>query len=518
VASQYTRSGVRRAGDDYQDIIAMALLVEWLEHPERYKWACVEADDFGFLDDVVALRADDVVVAKQVKFSAHPDDAADPCTWDDLLRQRTSSKGKALPSLLSKWGRSFQDLKDAHTGIEASLVSNRRPADDLRSSFAAAGVVDLERITDATVRAAIVAQLGGKQNARDFFAAFKFELDQPGLDTLEGAITRRFLNLHGDIRGWKSLKDELRKWVRERNSPPPDGRITLAAVKSAAEWHRLEALPEDFAVPPDFVIPDDQFHRSLVHLLKTTVSGCVVLTGPPGIGKSTYISNLYQELQKAGIHVIRHHFFLSHDDRTPFRYDHLRVAGSLMSEMQALYADLGLEPPRGNPRPEELLAWLSDCGRQLSERAGRLVVILDGLDHVWSDAGSVEELNNLFQLVTPISPGVIVLIGTQPVDTSRLPRRLSEVAPRDSWLDLPALEYPAVRHWAEIHASELRAIRDGEPISHALDELAGALWRRSEGYPLHLRYLLKSLETVNGYITARDIERLPELPHHDITL
>jgi len=496
----------------------MALLVEWLEHPERYKWACVEADDFGFLDDVVALRADDVVVAKQVKFSAHPDDAADPCTWDDLLRQRTSSKGKALPSLLSKWGRSFQDLKDAHTGIEASLVSNRRPADDLRSSFAAAGVVDLERITDATVRAAIVAQLGGKQNARDFFAAFKFELDQPGLDTLEGAITRRFLNLHGDIRGWKSLKDELRKWVRERNSPPPDGRITLAAVKSAAEWHRLEALPEDFAVPPDFVIPDDQFHRSLVHLLKTTVSGCVVLTGPPGIGKSTYISNLYQELQKAGIHVIRHHFFLSHDDRTPFRYDHLRVAGSLMSEMQALYADLGLEPPRGNPRPEELLAWLSDCGRQLSERAGRLVVILDGLDHVWSDAGSVEELNNLFQLVTPISPGVIVLIGTQPVDTSRLPRRLSEVAPRDSWLDLPALEYPAVRHWAEIHASELRAIRDGEPISHALDELAGALWRRSEGYPLHLRYLLKSLETVNGYITARDIERLPELPHHDITL
>lgn len=147
-----------------------------------------------------------------------------------------------------------------------------------------------------------------------------------------------------------------------------------------------------------------------------------------------------------------------------------------------------------------------------------MVVILDGLDHVWSDAGSVEELNKLFQLVTPVPPGAILLIGTQAVDNSRLPRRLAELAPRESWLDLPALEYPAVRRWAEIHADELRASRNDETNSHVLDALAGALWRRSEGYPLHLRYLLKSLEAVKGYITARDIEHLPELSHRDITL
>ena len=188
---------MRRAGDDYQDIIALVLLVEWLEHPERYRWARVEADDFGFLYDVVALRADDVIVAKQVKFSAHPDDAADPYTWDVLLEERTSAQGKPLPSLLSKWAGSFKELKDAYTGVEASLVSNRRPAEDLRSSFAAPGVVDLERIPDRTVRSAIVAQLGGEQDARDFFAAFRFELDQPGLGILEAAIERRFRTCAG---------------------------------------------------------------------------------------------------------------------------------------------------------------------------------------------------------------------------------------------------------------------------------------------------------------------------------
>lgn len=514
--SQYTRSGVRRAGDDYQDIVALELLIEWLEHPERYQWVRVEADDAGFLDDVVALRSDDVVVAKQVKFSAHPDDAADPYTWDNFLKQRTSAKGKALPSLLTKWGKSFQDLKGAHTSVEASLVSNRRPADDLRSSFGAPGIVDLARIADAAVRDAVVAQLGGEQSASDFSDSFRFELDQPGLDILEDAVSGRFLRLHGDLRGWKSLKDELRKWVRERNSPPPDGRITLAAVKGAAEWQRLEALPEEFAVPPDFVLPDDQFHESLMRSLGTTDGGCVVLTGPPGIGKSTYISNLYQEVLKAGIHVARHHFFLSRDDPSPFRYNHLKVAGSLMSDLQALYAGLGMEPPRGNPRPEDLLGWLSDCGSRLSGRGEKLVVILDGLDHVWSDSGSVEELNELFQLLTPIPQGVTLLIGTQPVDNSRLPRRLSDVAPRDTWRDLPALEYPAARRWAEFHADDLGAVRNGDVESHVLDDLAGALWRKSEGHPLHLRYLLKSLEGVGDYITARDIERLPEIPHRDI--
>ncbi len=76
--SEYTRSGVRRAGDDYQDIVALDVLVEMLEHPHRYLWARVEADDAEFLDDVVALRADGVIVAKQAKISAHPEDAGDP--------------------------------------------------------------------------------------------------------------------------------------------------------------------------------------------------------------------------------------------------------------------------------------------------------------------------------------------------------------------------------------------------------------------------------------------------------
>ena len=35
--SPITRSGARRLGDEYQDLIALEVLVDWLEHSERYE-------------------------------------------------------------------------------------------------------------------------------------------------------------------------------------------------------------------------------------------------------------------------------------------------------------------------------------------------------------------------------------------------------------------------------------------------------------------------------------------------
>lgn len=60
---RFTRSGIRRSGDDYQDLCALELLVEMLEHPKRYQWIKVEADEAGVLDDVLALREDHSYVA-----------------------------------------------------------------------------------------------------------------------------------------------------------------------------------------------------------------------------------------------------------------------------------------------------------------------------------------------------------------------------------------------------------------------------------------------------------------------
>jgi hypothetical protein len=99
--SPYMRSGTRRLGDDYQDLIACELFVDWLEHSDRYQWIRVEADEAKFLDDVVVMRGDVRVEVKQVKVSITPEGVEDPFSWEKLLVQSETKSETKTQSLLS---------------------------------------------------------------------------------------------------------------------------------------------------------------------------------------------------------------------------------------------------------------------------------------------------------------------------------------------------------------------------------------------------------------------------------
>jgi hypothetical protein len=279
--SEFTRTGARRAGDDYQDAVALDLMVEWLEHPNRYDVIRVEADDRGFLDDVTAESANETT-AIQAKFSTHPEVEEDHWDVAKLLAERERSDGKSrkLPSLLAKWGQSVRALQATAQGktIRARVISNRRPTSQLKACLDTEGRLRLERISDAAIRNELIRQLGGDESASAAVHTLQFELDHPGLEILEEGARRRFFRLGLDERGWLNLKDELRGWVRHRNEPPPDGAITLDVVRLASGWNEPTGLPQEFPVPSDYVLPSDEFHQSV---RKALVEGppCIVLTG-----------------------------------------------------------------------------------------------------------------------------------------------------------------------------------------------------------------------------------------------
>ena len=110
--SAIKRSGTRRRGDGYQDVVALDVLVEWLEHPGRYAWVRVEADDAGSLDDVTALRRDGTLVVLQVKYATAPEADDGRLTWD-LLLERPAGRTAPKPSLLEKWAASLRPLAAA---------------------------------------------------------------------------------------------------------------------------------------------------------------------------------------------------------------------------------------------------------------------------------------------------------------------------------------------------------------------------------------------------------------------
>lgn len=117
----------------------------------------------------------------------------------------------------------------------------------------------------------------------------------------------------------------------------PNGEITLSHVRATARWYHLQSLPQQFEIPRDYVFPSNKFHTDLLSEITATSQECYVLTASPGMGKSTYLSYLYDSLESNAYPVTRHHYFLSTTDRTVGRLDFLKVAESLMNDISTKY-------------------------------------------------------------------------------------------------------------------------------------------------------------------------------------
>ena len=507
IGKKYTPSGARRAGDDYQDIVALDVLVSMLEHPDRYEWVRVEADGFGYLDDVVALKRGGVVEAIQVKYSVNPEDSKDPYDWDNLTATRKGKNGAELPSLIGKWGPTILELLDRHAKVEARLVTNRRAGQGLSQCIdQTTDRVRLELIPPDVMQE-LSRQFGGDDNVVRFFSVFEFRLDRPDLEAWEAGIYRRFSALGGSYEGWLNLKDEFRSLVREKNKMSPDGCIRLADVQRAALWHRLEALPQQFAIPVDYVLPSKEMHGTVLGRLADNKGTCLVISGTPGIGKSTYLSVLHEELREREQTVVRHHYFLSLSDTTVGRFEHMKVIGSIMADLQTAASDaLGTLDSR-NPVPSEFPKWLDACSTYYSTQQFPLVIIIDGLDHVWRENLNASELVKLFEHLLPCRLGICLVVGTQPLTDANLPKRLLDAAPRESWITLPPLDRQAVLDWTRKNESRLDFRQNAQAGDHEeeIREIAVAFFDVSEGQPLLLRYGLSALIEVNQPVNATSI-------------
>ncbi len=211
MASDYTPSGIRRSGDYYQDLVAIETILDFLGNKQNYKYIMVEVPEMGSLDDVVAVRKDDSLELKQVKFSGHADDTKDQWTWEVLTRKKDKQK-----SLIEKWADSIQDIKKKHIIHSASVETNRRSDEILR--FLDSHNHIIFKNLDQALKKKLVEQIGSKELAEDFFAIFCFNLNRPNIDDFEGILKRRFYKLEFTESDWKSLKDKVESWVRKRRS------------------------------------------------------------------------------------------------------------------------------------------------------------------------------------------------------------------------------------------------------------------------------------------------------------
>ncbi|WP_257217533.1 ATP-binding protein [Pseudomonas syringae] len=512
-------TAIPASGYIYQNRQGLRVLCDWLDAPNHYVKVKFECDDKAdaptALDDIVIERTDGLQDLIQVKFTPNPD--AHALSWDWLLEK--SGKTERSRSMLRKWFDAYRSLGPERIG-ELSLLTNRRPDAEIEACLVG-GKIDFSKVANPR-RAALITELGSDKNCKEFLGQLLIMHSDKGYETLEHEIDAR-LRAHGTPEGIAVLKNVALNWAVQKNSPPPSGWITLPDLRAILQATPPAPLPEDFAVPKGYEVPDAGFHAAFVDDTLHSAGKAIVLTGPPGRGKSTYLSALCDTLADKDIPTVRHHYFLSTTERGRDRIHSYIVEDSIRSQIERFHPDA--------PRPAGGLRALLEATAAHYKVLGKpFVLILDGLDHVWRiNAEDKQPLDDLFAQLVPCPENLVLLVGTQSVDDAQLPADLLIAAPKASWKMLPVMSSDAVLSYlrqavqagrlstgfepSESDEPEVDEAHEGTAAHHtfAEDELqraAATLRIRTNGHPLHIIYATSALVLAGGKVTRWDVEQL----------
>lgn len=485
------------------------MLCDWLSNPALYSWVQFEADDqedARGLDDIVAERPDGLFELTQVKFTVDPFDPANSLSWSWLL-QRKGAKGK---SLLEKWSDAAFRIGLNRLG-KLGLTTNRQPDGEFASQLLNTKL-DLAALPDA-LRDEVAEHVGGASNAASFFGRFEFAHSYAGYEILDRHVSGEFESRHTDHQGWLALYRQAIDWSVRRDSPAPDGRITLEVLRATISERQPRPLDQEFRIPSGYSPPDSEFADTFIDEAASGIWNFRILWGSPGQGKSTFLSYLCKKMVARQLPFVRHHYFLDLQDPSD-RFSLKRVAHSLIVQMQA--TDAIALPPAGDGA-EDLRQWLTAYGAAYAMTGKRFFVVIDGLDHVWREnAEVIAPLESLFAQLLPLPTNTSLILGTQRVDTAQFPARLNQYAEQEHWVELPRMRLSSVRAWLDAqHSAGIFQLANDSSPKGQLSELALAFEKISEGHPLVLTYSFLALVRIAPVLTVRRVDEHTPQPIGD---
>lgn len=510
MSSEIKHTQLTRVGYTYQDYICIKLLVDWYHDPDKYEWVAIEGattekGDLSSLDDVVAFDKNGKYTLLQVKFTIDSSREDLKLDFDWLLKKKSSGT-----SLIQKWHKDVKKYADNSTLGLAALKTNRIPDEELALCLRDQKI-DINLIPKARLDQ-ITEQLGSSEAANLFLEKFSFEHSQCEIKDLEETLFNSVVPLHATTEGWYRFLRAVQHWATHKNQPPPNGQIFLRHLIELFDSGIGRSLSQFFEVPDGYIPPSEKFHSEIIAITKKP--GGWVVTGLPGMGKSTYLSFLTNELLKTKTVVIRHHYSLSTQsivDRTSFP----NVARSLQHQLKAYFPEI-FEPREYNP--DELDKWILTAQRELAARQSTLVIVIDGLDHVSREHKEITQLEHLTNRLIPLQNKICIIFGTQPVSDAQLPSRLTaEISRTDKWTTLPAMDLQSIKSMTEsLERTGKISINLSTNKEATFADISEALLKVSGGYPLHIHYSLHNLSMQGKSISTYEIEKLPTCPNGDI--
>jgi len=465
----------RRKGDEYQDLTALALALDAYVRNEGFE-LFIEYEKTLALDDVVLVRPK-TVDAYQVK---HAVSSHAVYTQDDLT---SNTSVVFLGKFAKSWERLLSEFPNR--ALRLHLRSNRSLDAPLSEVVGEDGVFDADiregryRKQKGALRATLKTASGLDETAfRNFIARFQFDLKQPSWKELEEHIRVVLLDHQlgiSDPRIFADLKTLVERHAIEIADP-----ITPVHLNSLLqEAHRRYLLPQVFQVDRPRYIEPPNLATQLDTLLASANGEYIVVTGPPGSGKSTGLSEYFAALEQRKptlFTVIRYYCFIKlHDNQQQLRLEAKSLRINLLTELQRA-CPAELRKRRFDFSEERFVEVLDMLGQHFQQRRQKLIVFIDGLDHVERDAEIRDSVLKALPAEVPL--GIVFVIGTQELHHWR-PLALRQG--RDHrHIQMPLFSYDQTRAYV-VASSNVSLSESAVTIVH----------ERSGGLPLYLRYVME---------------------------
>lgn len=284
----------------------------------------------------------------------------------------------------------------------------------------------------------------------------------------------------------------------------------VAALGLVTDYGRIA---QQFPFKADVFVSIPDLRRKLLEKVKA--GGITVLSGGPGAGKSWELTDLIKKLRAHKVIVAAHYCYLEPGD--PLVQSRITLNtfyGNLMAEIIDAVPELQQHTPtRYAAGPRELQALLDAAGAM--QPAPRLVVVVDGLDHiarVLRDARALAPADTQIArdlLALKLPKNVSVLVGSQPGD------HITQLARKGAALSMPAWEEPEVEAflWRIPLGKKLKSLHlRGEEWNNLIAELT----KHSQGNALYCTYLCRELEArLDASPGAVPLTLLRALPAND---
>ncbi|HHG3038483.1 ATP-binding protein [Vibrio parahaemolyticus] len=277
-------------------------------------------------------------------------------------------------------------------------------------------------------------------------------------------------------------------------------RSSIVSVQEVLKELRVKTdfgkIEQKFELDQSVNVTSDEKY-SLFHQ-KTITNRKTILTGEPGSGKSWFLTNFIDYLERKKKLVLRHYCFTSTEDELiDKRVSSNAFFGNLISDIEKAY------PKLTKKKRQIFAANLDELNLLLKEIKDPLIIIVDGLDHIKrvlsSSVTLSEEKTRILDYISKIllPDNITMILGSQPVD------ELTSLKDNFEYIE------EKIPKWDVESTKELMYKYGYKDLTFGDTHLSSLLYDKSEGSPLYLTYILLTLN-VHDEIAQEHIESLPK--------